>query len=257
MDVKFEGENVVRHLDLTTHNHMSFPGNGPPWAYKDSQAGAAIKECEKEVKNAKTACAGKKTRNSQCKDKACREAKRCLLVTYKQGKRKGRNATVGCCKGEQPHHLVEAHCFYKVGKRGSTKHRVLKAPPGKSAYNDKDAPCVCASGPRHSKEHGQYHAFQQKLEAAHHKKNKKWKYKDARNTGVKAHKAVNPQCREGCTKAQLDSYHKERCGTKENTELRTDPKAATRSAGKLNASQLRAVAREIIKVTKRTVSRAF
>src|SRR5882757_4495816 len=29
MDVQFEGENVVRHLDLTTHNHASFPGNSP------------------------------------------------------------------------------------------------------------------------------------------------------------------------------------------------------------------------------------
>ena len=30
MDVKFEGKNVVRHFDLTTHNHMSMPGNSPP-----------------------------------------------------------------------------------------------------------------------------------------------------------------------------------------------------------------------------------
>lgn len=31
MDVKFEGENVVRHLDHTTHNHMAkMPGNTPP-----------------------------------------------------------------------------------------------------------------------------------------------------------------------------------------------------------------------------------
>jgi hypothetical protein len=31
MDVKFEGENVVRQLDMTTHNHMSSqPGNTPP-----------------------------------------------------------------------------------------------------------------------------------------------------------------------------------------------------------------------------------
>ena len=36
MDVKVEGENVVRHLDLTTHNHMSsMPGNTPPWPYTD------------------------------------------------------------------------------------------------------------------------------------------------------------------------------------------------------------------------------
>jgi Domain of unknown function (DUF4150) len=31
MDVKVEGENVVRHLDSTTHNHAStMPGNTPP-----------------------------------------------------------------------------------------------------------------------------------------------------------------------------------------------------------------------------------
>jgi uncharacterized protein DUF4150 len=34
MDVKFEGENVVRHFDLTTHNHASQIGNeGAPWPH--------------------------------------------------------------------------------------------------------------------------------------------------------------------------------------------------------------------------------
>ena len=40
MDVKVEGQNVVRHFDLTTHNHMSMPGNTPPWPYVDSMAPA-------------------------------------------------------------------------------------------------------------------------------------------------------------------------------------------------------------------------
>lgn len=38
MDVKVEGANVVRHLDLTTHNHGSVPGNTPPWPYIDQMA---------------------------------------------------------------------------------------------------------------------------------------------------------------------------------------------------------------------------
>jgi Toxin PAAR-like domain len=39
MDVKIEGENVVRHLDITTHNHASsMPGNTPPMPYTDSMA---------------------------------------------------------------------------------------------------------------------------------------------------------------------------------------------------------------------------
>lgn len=42
MDVKFEGENVVRHLDLTTHNHASMPGGTPPWPYCDEMFLAAI-----------------------------------------------------------------------------------------------------------------------------------------------------------------------------------------------------------------------
>jgi len=43
--VKVEGENVVRMLDLTTHNHGSVPGNSTPWPYIDEmsalQAGGA------------------------------------------------------------------------------------------------------------------------------------------------------------------------------------------------------------------------
>jgi hypothetical protein len=45
MDVKFEGENVVRHLDLTTHNHASLPGNSPPHPFLDSMAIGNPPEC--------------------------------------------------------------------------------------------------------------------------------------------------------------------------------------------------------------------
>jgi hypothetical protein len=47
MDVKVEGENVVRMLDLTTHNHGSMPGNSPPFPYIDAVApSAAVAEKE-------------------------------------------------------------------------------------------------------------------------------------------------------------------------------------------------------------------
>ena len=53
MDVKFEGENVVRMLDMTTHNHMRrAPGNSPPLPYTDKIALPDIPVC--------TACAAKK-----------------------------------------------------------------------------------------------------------------------------------------------------------------------------------------------------
>lgn len=36
MNVRFEGLNAVRHLDLMTQNHRStMPGNTPPWPYLD------------------------------------------------------------------------------------------------------------------------------------------------------------------------------------------------------------------------------
>jgi Domain of unknown function (DUF4150) len=47
MDVKVEGENVVRMLDLTTHNHASVPGNSPTWPYIDEVSTPGItKLCE-------------------------------------------------------------------------------------------------------------------------------------------------------------------------------------------------------------------
>lgn len=39
MDVKFEGENVVRHMDLTTHNHGS-NSNTAPWVHTASMTAA-------------------------------------------------------------------------------------------------------------------------------------------------------------------------------------------------------------------------
>jgi 5-methylcytosine-specific restriction endonuclease McrA len=37
MDVKIEGKNVVRHMDITTHNHASQPANPPPWTFTSGQ----------------------------------------------------------------------------------------------------------------------------------------------------------------------------------------------------------------------------
>jgi uncharacterized protein DUF4150 len=45
MDVKFEGENVPRHLDLTLHNEMCNPANTPPWPYTDKMTAAEVAKC--------------------------------------------------------------------------------------------------------------------------------------------------------------------------------------------------------------------
>ena len=38
MDVKIEGENACRHLDMTTNNHGSMPGDTPPWVFTDGMS---------------------------------------------------------------------------------------------------------------------------------------------------------------------------------------------------------------------------
>ena len=58
MDVKFEGENVPRHLDITLHNEASLPANTPTWPYLDA---ASVENetgpCEREIKSEKKALA--------------------------------------------------------------------------------------------------------------------------------------------------------------------------------------------------------
>jgi hypothetical protein len=59
MDVKVEGENVVRMMDMTTHNHASMPGNSPPWPYVDVVAAPGITEaCKEDKANEESACKG-------------------------------------------------------------------------------------------------------------------------------------------------------------------------------------------------------
>lgn len=59
MDVKVEGENVVRNLDLTTHNHAS-PANGAaPMTHTAAVALGQFKQCGKEAEKIEKDCKGK------------------------------------------------------------------------------------------------------------------------------------------------------------------------------------------------------
>ena len=65
MDVKVEGENVVRHLDMTTHNHMSVPGNSPTWPYVDAMAMSPDHPCVEDQLNEMWACRDYKPHGDQ------------------------------------------------------------------------------------------------------------------------------------------------------------------------------------------------
>lgn len=224
MDVKVEGENVVRSLDLTTHNHASYAGNSPPWAYKDEESMEPIEECKTEVKKAEVNCEGLETREDQCDNEECNKAKKCLLVTKQQGDRDSKSTKVGCCDWEQPHHMIEAHGLQEPG---SENIALDKFPDYK--YND--APCVCAEGDRWSDEHGDMHQSVGKKEtkavrdAVNGKTNRKpdyaWNYREAKDAAINAHQKVfRAGCSKKCLQAQLDRYHNS-VGCHDRSLLRT------------------------------------
>jgi len=235
MDVKFEGANVDRHLDMTLQNEQCQPDNTPPWIYQDAAATQPIpvKECEGEVNRAKAACenSGHITREQQCADEKCSKAKKCLLVSYRQGARKGQSSTVGCCGKETPHHLVEAHGLCEQGDRGVPLPEFnVNKPPHQQPYDERGAPCVCAKGSRWTKEHGAFHALVGQKEnaavalakATGADDQKAWNYGQAKQEGVSAHQKIFPDsgCTDGCLKKQLDTYHNS-VGASDETPLRT------------------------------------
>ena len=230
MNVKFEGENVVRMMDLTTHNHGSFPGNTPTWPYIDQVAsGPPGKGCEEERKNVSEKCSG--DHDKDCVDGDCQNAKKCMLVPYSPRATENQK---GCCPGETPHHLVEVHCFTPAAGRKS-KTRL----EGFDDYDDTRAPCVCVSGSRYKDTHGQMHAIQNTAEKSFMDpdgdrsqmggKDNAWNYGAAKKSGIFAHRKTFPAsgkdgkpCSEECLEAQLDNYHKQVGVSSDKTPLRAD-----------------------------------
>lgn len=172
MDVKFEGENVVRNLDLTTHNHGSRNATGlaPVVHIAKSAIVNGSGPCETDAKKIKDECGEKKqdcpgmlsipvseqrglykpikdgpSRTAQAGAQAgadadgdaCTKAMRCLLRPYKD---EGEN---GCCPGQTPHHIPPQSMLN-----------------GKVAgYSHGDALCVCLEGAsQHVGSHGENHA---------------------------------------------------------------------------------------------------
>ena len=226
MDVKIEGENAVRHLDVTTHNHGSVPGNTAAWPFMASMAttkGAQTSKCAKENTKKKKACAGATTKEERCASPECREAMKCELQPYKT------TTKTGCCDGQTPHHIVEVHCFTPPAKR-QAKTRL----EGFERYDDNLAPCVCCDqSSRYKGDHGQMHAIQGMVERSHMDvegprsqlggKDDAWTYGAAKKAGLMAHSETfqGAGCSEACIEAQLDAYHNQ-CGIQNDSVVRAD-----------------------------------
>jgi hypothetical protein len=247
MDVKFEGENVPRHLDLTGHNEASLPANTPTWPYIDKMDASTAEKCAGDIKKEYDACKNfaphkadgpdpcppdgkpsKQTVESYADRTAannCLAKRRCQLVPYKPT---GQQA--GCCEGQTGHHLVEASSFFDKGRGGSKS----KALMGTEDYSTDKAPCVCAEGTnQYQGTHGLLHTFQStaamgnetikklKLKDGTVLETKSTTYGEARDQGASAAKKTFPEsgCDEECLKAQLDAYHNA-CGIDDETNCK-------------------------------------
>ena len=254
-DVKFEGQNAVRHFDITTNNHASVPGDTPVWPYLD-EAAIASGTCAKDVAEEKAACQDFKPHGSKdacaqsrlgkgkpSQEKTSAEAntladrtaadeclakRRCALQPYKSEK-------ASCCPQQTGHHLIEASALHETGRGGpgSVTMAGMKAHGEKNCYSENMAPCVCAEGTnQHVGTHGLMHAYQSasaascrsgdiKLSNGETMTAKKTTYKTAKGKAIDAMEKTFPdtKCERACIEAQLDAYHNQ-CGITDKTTIK-------------------------------------
>lgn len=242
MDVKIEGKNVVRHLDMTTHNHACPTANESiPWPHLDSLAIDIPSECAKQAKNARKRCKNAKLILAPQKDKhgnnktrsdnsiirkpdgvecskACKKAMRCILVPKKKDKEM-------CCRGDTTgHHLIEDHWIKGNSNFPNYISYRLKPKPNitptqahqQGKVTEHDAPCVCANANRYRGRHKKLHDIQGVYEesfmsgrARHDPSHPSggFTYGEGRNAALLAHKRTFKSCPEKCIGAQLDKFY--------------------------------------------------
>ena len=223
MDVMVEGENVVRHLDLTTHNHNPAPGNSPPWLYRDEAATGKTDEC-KEVRQAvESACKDKRSFNAagpppkgKC-SKECCDAKKCVLAPY--GK------VPKCCDGKTKHHTIPDHCFKQPGAGGY--HQGIN----NMSYSEGLAICVTGKDKDDKApngqllEHGKIHRDFDRIENDYRdNRGGKWSF-DTANEAASDVCAFHTTCKKECIQQQNEQYYKGKNTTK--ITLRADADAGT------------------------------
>jgi len=210
-DVKAEGENVVRNLDLTTHNHASDIANESlPWPYIDETAISADHDCVKsgDVQKVNANCSSPP---EDCLTPECCQARRCMLVPGDLGNNK-------CCKSGKkkmtPHHIIPAaDHFTKPGIRALLdKNKMTLAQARKSMrdgnknYDQKAAPSICVQGRDHQirSQHGKigrsYAFLRNEIPGD------TYQYSQVAAPAAQV-VGFYTGCDPACIKAQMDAYH--------------------------------------------------
>lgn len=258
MDVKIEGQNAVRHLDLTTNNHASFPGDTPTWPYLDAAAFGGEGKCKDVAKKIEDNCLytetnedggevysniivtqkgnvkRKESMEALCADDDCKDAMKCVVSPYDPN---------NCCPdkdGDQPtpHHIVPKSQYYKSGyaNKGSAADRDVGAilkDGDNNKYNPGKAPCICASGSSHSGE-GDHPLIHSKTNTKTRKKlgvesgtqipDQTWDVSDAESIGSEAVSEVFDECPKGCIEEQVRKGHND-------MDIKADDKIRPTTAG--------------------------
>lgn len=197
MDVKIEGENVPRHLDLMGHNEACNPTATPPWPFMASAAAGQYDPCRVDKEKEQAAC-GTKSETEACEDAGCQAARKCKLVPYRGPAPPDKK---NCCDGLTGHHLIEDHWVKGLGSS-------FPMAQGQGYY---DAPTVCCLGDRFELQHGLFHSIQGVYEDSFLRganAGKTFTYARGKEASLRAHDITfNGSCQRKCIAAQLDGFY--------------------------------------------------
>jgi hypothetical protein len=201
MDVKFEGQNVVRHLDLTTSNHRSDPGNASiPWTNVEKQSV---------------------------------DGNSCKAIVQKIHPYGNAN----CKTGSQSHHIIDNASLTMEGARKIPLENIVSKAVGRAKrnlfqpgsqhpgrkYDENAAPCICLTGSKSDKttQHGRAHETTKEKANALSSDSGKWTYQDARSAGTKSiQDALKLKDWEAeCIGLALDAYYKSKLNFDNKTEI--------------------------------------
>jgi hypothetical protein len=194
MDVMVEGKPVVRHLDITTHNHACPTGNAAAQAMTAKQDFL-------------------ETGRANC-------GEGCEISTFKPN-----NCPIDPATGKKktPHHMVPKHCFKEYWNDTVTGKPIPFRPKGAESspwesYKPKKAPCICVTGEDKDAtgpdgmllQHGRIHeGFDFEEAVAGLKGGGEWSLAQATAAAAMATKEVLTSCDYDCLVAVIEAAHGE------------------------------------------------
>lgn len=156
MDVKIEGKNVTRHLDLTTHNHASQIGQTPPFPNQDGMilppSSPICEEAQEKLADEADNLPGNMSRIHE--DSVTRREVRRISDAYQGRSPPATTLAIGIVIGGSPgaQNVIPAHSRKTVGQAQRRTHYAKGAStPGKTSTAGKG----CGTGKKFSYRKGQ------------------------------------------------------------------------------------------------------